>query len=126
MGAQGSVGFLFDFRSIFVIETGGKDEDAVMEDALEAGAEDVIYEGEVATVYAGAAEFLAVKEALEGRGLAFLSAETGYVPQTSVEVASKEEAAKLLKLLAVMDEYEDVQNVYANYDIPAEWLDELG
>jgi len=125
LGAQGSVGFLFDFRSIFVVETGGKSEDDIMEDALEAGADDVIHEGEVATIYAPPAEFLEVKSALDGRGLAFLSAEVGYVPQNTVAIESKDVAAKVLKLLAVLDEYEDVQNVYSNYDIPEDWLNEL-
>ncbi len=125
LGAQGSVGFLFDFRSIFVVETGGKSEDEIMEDALEAGADDVIYEDDVATIYAAPADFLEVKSALEERGLSFLSAETGYVPQNSVAIESKDDAAKLLKLLGVLEDNEDVQNVYSNYDIPDEWMDEL-
>jgi YebC/PmpR family DNA-binding regulatory protein len=125
LGAQGSVGFLFDFRSIFVVESGEKSEDEIIEDALEAGAEDVIYEDDVATIYAGPADFLEVKQALGERGLTFLSAEVGYVPQNSVKIESKDEAAKILKLIAALDEHEDVQTVYSNYDIPAEWLDEL-
>ena len=125
MGAQGSVAFLFDFRSIFVVETGGQSEDDVLEAALEAGAEDVQYEGDVATIYAAATEFLDVKTALEGSGYAFLSAETGYVPQNSVAVQDKSDAKKILNLLAALDEHEDVQSVYANYDMPSEWVDEL-
>lgn len=126
LGAPGSVAFLFDFRSIFVVETGEKTEDEIMEDVLEAGAEDVEFDGDVATVYAGATDFLPVKEGLEERGLVFLSAETGYVPRTTVEVGSKEDAERLLKLIEVLDDNEDVQNVYANYDMPEAWLDELG
>jgi len=126
LGSPGSVAFLFDFRSIFVVETGEKTEDEIMEDVLEAGAEDVEFDGDVATVYAGATDFLPVKEALEARGLVFLSAETGYVPRTTVEVGSKDDAARLLSLIEVLDENEDVQNVYANYDMPETWLDELG
>ena len=125
LGAQGSVAFMFDFRSIFVVETGDKGEDELMEDALEAGAEDVIYEGDVATIFAAPGDFLEVKEALEGRALAFLSAETGYVPQNTVAIDNKDEAVKLLQLIALLEDNDDVQNVYANYDIPNEWLDEL-
>ncbi len=125
LGAQGSVGFLFDFRSIFVVETGDMDEDAVMEAALEAGADDVECDDGVATIYAAATDFLEVKEALDGQGLTFLSAETGYVPLTAVAVESKAEAEKLLKLIALLEDNEDVQNVYANYDMPDEWIDEL-
>ncbi len=125
MGAQGSVAFLFDFRSVFVVETGGRDEEALMEVALESGAEDVEVDGDAATFFAPATDFLPVKEALESAGLAFLSAETGYVPQTSVKVESKEDAAKVLKLIEALEENEDVQNVYANYDIEDAWLEEL-
>jgi YebC/PmpR family DNA-binding regulatory protein len=126
LGAQGSVGFLFDFRSIFVVESGDRDEDALMELALECGCDDVLVEDDVATFFAAATEFLSTKEALETAGLTFLSAELGYVPQTSVGVESKEDAIKLFKLLAALDENEDVQNVYANYDMPGEWVEELG
>ena len=125
MGAQGSVAFLFDFRSIFVVETGGKDEDALMELALEAGAEDVLVEGEVATFYAGANDFISVKEGLEAAGLTFLSAEVGYVPQNTVAVTDKGEAEKVLKLIAALEDNEDVQNVYPNYEIEDAWLEEF-
>lgn len=126
MGAQGSVAFLFDFRSTFVVETGDRDEDSTLEAALEAGAEDVELEGDLATVYAAPGDFLSVKDALEAAGFTFLSAEKGYVPQNRVEVASKEDAKKILALLEALEDNDDVQSVYANYDIPSEWLDELG
>ncbi|MEX1025536.1 MAG: YebC/PmpR family DNA-binding transcriptional regulator [Planctomycetota bacterium] len=128
LGAQGSVGFLFNFRAIFVIETGQRDEEALMELALEAGAEDVELDGDVATIYADAKDFLEVKSALEAADaeLVFLSAETGYVPETSVEVDSLEDAKKLLKLVEALEDNEDVQTVYANYSMPDEWLEELG
>jgi len=126
LGAQGSVGFLFDFRSIFVIETAGKDEDEVMEAALEAGADDVEMDGEVATIYASAGDFLDVKSALETAGFTFLSAETGYVPQTTVKVEDKEDAGKILRLINFLDDNDDVQAVFANYEMPDEWIEELG
>ena len=125
LGSQGSVAFLFDHRSIFVVETGERDEDALMELALEAGADDVEVDGDVATFLAGAADFIAVKDALEAAGLAFVSAETGYVPQNTVAVTSKDDAKKVLRLLGELEDHDDVQNVYANYDIPSDWLDEL-
>ena len=125
MGAQGSVAFMFDFRSIFVVETGGKSEDDVMESALEAGAEDVEVEGEVATIYAAATDFLEVKTGLEEGGYSFLSAETGYVPQNTVAIQDKADAKKVLSLLATLDEHEDVQSVFANYEMPPEWVEEL-
>ena len=125
MGATGSVAFMFDFRSIFVIESGGREEDALMEIALEAGADDLVVEDDVATIYAEASDFLTVKEALETAGLTLLSGETGYVPKNTVKVESKDDARKVLKLIETLEENEDVQNVYANYDMPGEWIDEL-
>jgi YebC/PmpR family DNA-binding regulatory protein len=125
MGAPGSVSFLFDFRSVFVVDAGGRDEEQLMEAALTAGADDVVVDQTSATFYAGAVSFLEVKEGLEKQGFEFVSAETGYVPQTSVQVASKEDAAKILRLLGALEENEDVQNVYANYEMPSEWLDEF-
>ncbi len=125
MGATGSVAFLFDFRSVFVVEVGGRSEDELMEIALEAGAEDLVAEDELATIYAEAAAFLSVKEALEAKGLEMASAETGYVPKNTITVESKDDAKKILKLIETLEESEDVQNVYANYDMPDEWIDEL-
>ena len=96
-----------------------------MEAALEAGAEDVDYGGDVATIYAAPADFLEVKTALEGAEYTFLSAETGYVPQNTVTLQDKSDAKKVLALLAALDEHDDVQSVYANYDMPQDWVEEL-
>jgi YebC/PmpR family DNA-binding regulatory protein len=125
LGAPGSVSYLFDHRSIFVVKTGGADEDTMMETALEVGADDVEVDEDIATIYAPPTDFLAVKAALEERALEFLSAETGYVPQMRVELADKEDARKVLALIDLLDDNEDVQNVYSNYDIRDEWLEEL-
>ena len=125
LGAQGSVAFLFDFRAIYVVEVGEMGEDDIVEATLESGAEDCIFENDVATIFGAAADFLDVKKRLEGTGLKFLSAETGYVPQSTIAISSKDDAAKVMKLIGFLEDNEDVQNVYANYDIPDEWLEEL-
>ncbi len=125
LGATGSVSFMFDFRSIFVLELGDKSEDDLMELALEAGAEDVEVEEEMATVLGSAVDFLPIKEALEGAGLTLLSAETGHVPQNTVQVENKDDARKILKLIDNLEDNDDVQNVYANYEMPDEWIAEL-
>jgi len=136
MGTSGSVAFMFDFKSVFVVDLTGEqaaedfegksfDGDGLMMAALEAGAEDVQVEGDVATVYAEATDYIAVKEGLEARGVVLLSAETGYVPQNSIAVADKGDAERILKLIEKLEDNEDVQNVYANYDIPDEWMEEL-
>ena len=125
MGAPGSVGFLFQFRSVFVVETGGRSEDQLTELALEVGCDDVEVGSEASTFYADATEFLPVKEGLEADGLEFISAEIGYVPENDVEVESKADAKKILALVDALEDNDDVQNVYANFSIEDAWLDEL-
>ena len=79
----------------------------------------------MATVFAAATDFLDAKTGLEAAGAVLLSAETGYVPQNTIKVEDKSDAAKILKLMDKLEDNEDVQNVYANYEIPDEWLEEL-
>lgn len=122
MGSPGSVAFMFDFRSIFAAESAGRDEDAMMEIVLEAGAEDLEFDEEICTILAAPTEFIQVKQALEEAGLALVSAETGYVPQNSVEVTEEAEAKRVIRLIDALEDNDDVQNVYANYDIRDEWL----
>jgi YebC/PmpR family DNA-binding regulatory protein len=122
MGAPGSVSYLFDKRSIYNLETPDYDEDKLTELALDVGADDVQGGDGAATFYAGPTEFLAVKSALEGKGLKFISAEVGYVPQNLVPVASQAAAVGVLALIEALEDNDDVQNVYANFDIPAEWM----
>jgi YebC/PmpR family DNA-binding regulatory protein len=125
LGSPGSVSFMFDFRSIFVIETGERSEEQLMELALEVGADDVEFDAEASTLLADAKNFIEVKEALEAQGVEFLSAEIGYVPQTTAKVATLEEAKKIMRLIDDLDDHEDVQTVYANYEFEDEWMDQL-
>jgi len=122
LGAPGSVSYMFTLRGVFAIERGGRDEDALTELALDAGCDDVEIEDEVAVFYAPPNDFAGVKKALEAQGLKFLSAELSYEPANRVPVASQEDARKILKLIETLEDNDDVQNVYANYDIPDEWM----
>ena len=125
LGSPGSVAFLFELRSMYIVDRKDRDEDALTEVALDVGADDVELDGDAAVIYAKATEFLPMKALLESRGESFLSAEMAYVPANRVQVTDKEDARKLLKLIAQLDDNEDVQNVYANYDMPAEWIEEF-
>lgn len=125
LGSTGSVSFMFQFRSIFVIATQGRKEDEIFELALEAGAEDVEIDGDSATIYGSAADFLTIKSALEEAEVEMQSAETGYIPDNNVAVDDIETAKKVLKLIDTLEDNEDVQSVYANLDIPDEWVEEL-
>ncbi|MBK7877842.1 MAG: YebC/PmpR family DNA-binding transcriptional regulator [Planctomycetes bacterium] len=125
LGSPGSVAFLFAFRSILVLEREGRTEDQLLELALDAGADDVRIEGEFATILGAATEFLALKKGLEAKGVKLVSAEMGYVPQTTSPVQDKEQAKKILRLVDDLEDHDDVQTVYANYEIPDEWVSEL-
>lgn len=126
LGAQGSVAFMFDLRSVFVVEADDdKSEDDYMEVALEAGFEDVEVEDGITTFYGPATEFVELKQALQGQGFEeFISADISYVPQNRVELESPEDAKKLQGLIDALEENEDVQTVSGNHHAPSEWFEE--
>jgi YebC/PmpR family DNA-binding regulatory protein len=124
LGAPGSVAFLFTLRSVIAVESAGKSEDQWTEVALEIGADDVEYDAETTVLYGAATAFLPLKAALEKLGVKAVQAELAYVPQNRVEVTDREVARKILKLIETLEDNDDVQNVYANYDMPAEWMAE--
>jgi YebC/PmpR family DNA-binding regulatory protein len=124
-GAPGSVAFMFAFRSIYVVETAARSEDELLELALEVGAEDVQWGGTESTILASPNDFLPVKSALEARGLAFASAELGYVPLSTTKVATLDDARRLVRLVDELEAHDDVQTVYGNYELEDGWLDQL-
>lgn len=125
LGATGSVAFMFTFQTIVIADREEEPEDHWLELGLECGASDVKVEGEVVTILAPPTEFLAVKAALEGKEIKTHSAEMGYTPNLAVPIADKEDARKVLKLIDALEDHDDVQSVYANYEIPDAWLEEL-
>lgn len=125
LGAPGSVGFMFTFLTIVISDRDGKSEDEWLDLGLACGASDVRVEGDVVTITAPATEFLAVKGALEAKEVKMHSAEMGYMPNLFVPIADKEDARKILKLIEALEDHDDVQSVYTNYEIPDAWLEEL-
>jgi len=125
LGTDGSVAYLFSKQGIISFGPGA-DEDAIMEAALEAGAEDVISndDGSVDVVTTPEA-FEAVKQAIEGAGLTADNAEVTFSASTSAEL-DLESAEKLLRLIDALEDLDDVQDVYHNADISDEILDKLG
>ncbi len=113
LGQSGSVMFMFDRKGIIEIEGEGKDEDTVMEDALEAGADDFNFDGDVFEITTEPNSLGAVRDALEEKGYEFLTAEVQYIPQTTTAVDG-EAAIKMEKLLDMLEENDDVQNVWHN------------
>jgi YebC/PmpR family DNA-binding regulatory protein len=125
MGNAGSVAWLFKKRGIIHVLKENAGEERLMEVGLEAGAEDIRDDDEVWTIECDPADFLAVKEALEGAGIELANAEVDNVPDTRVEL-DEEKAESMFKMLGVLEDLDDVQNVYANYEIEDEILERLG
>ena len=125
MGTTGSVGFMFDTRGVLVVEqVPGMDEDELMMMALDAGAEDVRPDEDVVEILTDPNEFSKVREALEQQGLTFLSAEVQKIPQNTVAVTDPETVEKIQKMLDLLEESDDVQNVYHNAELPDDEDDE--
>jgi len=127
MGESGCVSYLFDEKGLLVIsrESHDIDEDSMLMAAVEAGAEDVIVNEDSYEILTAPADFIKVKQALEADGLTFESAGIRWLPRTTVKVEG-ENAEKLLKMMDAFDENDDVQDVYANYEIDDEELARLG
>ena len=121
LGTTGSVGFMFDERGVLVVEREpGSDEDEMMMIALDAGAEDVKVEDDVFEILTAPADFSTVRENLEKQGFSFLSAEVQKIPQNTVEVTDPDTIQKIQKMLDLLEESDDVQNVYHNADLSEE------
>ena len=121
LGTTGSVGFMFDERGVLVVEREpGSDEDEMIMIALDAGAEDVKVEEEVYEILTAPNDFSTVRENLEKQGFTFLSAEVQKIPQNTVEVTDPDTILKIQKMLDLLEENDDVQNVFHNADLPDE------
>ena len=125
LGTTGSVGFMFDERGVLVVEREpGSDEDEMMMIALDAGAEDVKVDDDVYEILTAPNDFSTVRENLEKQGITFLSAEIAKIPQNTVEVTDPDTVLKIRKMLDLLEENDDVQNVFHNADLPDEEEDE--
>ena len=117
MGENGSVAWMFERKGVIAVPRADYAEDAIMEAALEAGADDVIDDEDVWTIQTAMADFAAVRDALEAAGVSMESAELAMVPANLVAV-NAETGVKLLRLMDALDDNDDVQNVYVNADFP--------
>ena len=126
LGTPGSVAFMFDKKGQIGLDaTKYADEDATLEAALEAGAEDFRREEETYIVTTEPNALYAVKAALEAKGIVSTEAEIAMVPKNTVPVTSKEDVAALFKLIDALEELDDVQKVWANFDVDDADLDDL-
>lgn len=121
MGQTGSVGYLFDYQGLIIIERkDDMDEDEVMMHALEAGAQDFEADEDVFEIITQPGDFSAVREALEAKGYSFLSAERAQVPQMTKEIEDAEVLEKFQKMLDMFDDNDDVVEVYHDAQLPEE------
>ena len=120
LGQSGSVMFMFDRKGQIVIEAEGKDEDTVMEDALEAGAEDFNFDGDVFEITTEPNDLGAVRDALEEKGYTFETAEVAYIPQTMSSIDDPDAVKQMEKLIDMLEENDDVQEIWHNWEMPEE------
>ncbi|MDY0301607.1 MAG: YebC/PmpR family DNA-binding transcriptional regulator [Trichlorobacter sp.] len=123
MGETGCVAWMFDKKGLLVYD-GNVDFDQLFEAALEAGAEDVTAEDDQIEVTTEPASFIEVREALEAAGFKHQVAEVTMIPQTLVKLEGKQ-AESMLRLMERLEDNDDVQNVYANFDISAEEMEKM-
>ncbi|AXQ15798.1 MULTISPECIES: YebC/PmpR family DNA-binding transcriptional regulator [Shewanella] len=125
LGTDGSVAYLFTKQGVISYEE-GVDEDAIMEAALEAGAEDVVSNDDGSVdVYTAPADFGAVKDALDAIGVEAVNAEVTMVPSTKADL-DEDTAAKFLRLIDTLEDHDDVQEVYHNAEIADDVMERLG
>jgi YebC/PmpR family DNA-binding regulatory protein len=122
LGASGCVSYLFEKRGMLVFEGEGLDGDALLEAALEAGAEDVVEGEDGCEVVTGPTELHSVKDALGGEGFTPVSVQLSLEPSTTVKLSGKD-AEQMLRLADSLEDLDDVQNFYANFDISEEDLE---
>jgi YebC/PmpR family DNA-binding regulatory protein len=122
-GGSGAVLWLFERRAVVLVSADGVDEDELTLAAAEGGADDVARDGSVYQVLAAPEALAGVREAVEAAGFAVDSAELTMLPKTTVEVADESDAKKVLRLLEQLEDNDDVQDVYANFDIPEQVLE---
>jgi YebC/PmpR family DNA-binding regulatory protein len=123
LGGSGAVTWLFERRGIVLVSADGVDEDDLTLAAAEGGADDVALDGSSYQVVSAPEALTSVREALENAGFTVESAELTMVAKTTVQVADESSAKKVLRLIDQLEENDDIQDVYANFDIPEQVLE---
>ncbi|HOM60513.1 MAG TPA: YebC/PmpR family DNA-binding transcriptional regulator [Anaerohalosphaeraceae bacterium] len=126
LGASGCVSWMFSKKGLITVDAKAIGEDDLLEIALSAGAEDLQNTGHLYEITCQPSAFESLKKALEAQKIPLSSAEIAMVPQSNVKVADEETARKILNLMEDFEDHDDVQNVYANFDIPDTILARIG
>lgn len=125
LGEVGCVSWIFQRTGVIRISGKDLDEEQLLAVCLEAGADDLEDNGEGYSVYSEPANMTEIREALEEAGYVIEGSEIDNLPKNTVPIQEKEEAEKLLRFLETLEDHDDVQNVYANFDIPDEIMEEI-
>ena len=123
LGGSGAVAWLFERRGVVLVPVAGVDEDELTLAAAEGGAEDVARDGDTFVVTSAPELLSAVRAAIEAAGFTIDTAELTMVPKTTVEVSDEDDAKKVLRLIDQLEDNDDVQDVWANFDIPEQVLE---
>ena len=125
LGAANCVAWMFHRKGVITVNAEDANEDELMEIALDAGAEDMTNEGETFQILTAVENFEDVRSTLEQKGIPMESAELSRLPENTVKITDPKDAAKVMKLMDALENSDDVQNVYANFDIPEEIMESL-
>jgi len=124
LGETGCVGWMFEKKGLIQVDCSAADEEKLFEIALEAGASDMTIEGDVFEITTPFEAFEAVRSSVEQSGIEMVTAEITMVPQSTVEL-DESKANTMLKLMEELEDHDDVQKVYANFDISDELMEKL-
>ncbi|MDP2992295.1 MAG: YebC/PmpR family DNA-binding transcriptional regulator [Deltaproteobacteria bacterium] len=126
LGENGCVAWLFDKKGLITVDKKAVTEEKLMDIALEAGAEDVREQEKEYEVVTPASGFEAVKKTLDDQKVPYLAAEITMLPKTTVQIEDEKQAQQVLRLMEALEDYDDVQHAYANFDIPDAILEAIG
>jgi YebC/PmpR family DNA-binding regulatory protein len=125
LGTSGAVAWLFERNGLVLVPADGVDEDELMLAAAEGGADDISLDGSTFEIVCAAEQLAAVRDAVEAAGFAIDAAELTMIPKTTVAVEDESDAKKILRLIDQLEDSDDVQDVYANFDIPERVLESV-
>jgi YebC/PmpR family DNA-binding regulatory protein len=123
LGTDGSVSWQFERRGVVVVPADGVDEEELFMAAADAGADDIEQDGNVFQITSAPEQFAAVRSAVEAAGFTVESSELMLVPKTTIAVDDETKARQVMRLVDALEENDDVQDVYANFDIPEQVLE---
>lgn len=125
LGTSGCVNWMFSKKGLIAINPANADEEQLLEIALNAGADDMRNTGEVFEITCDPAAYEQLKSTLNEKQIAIEMSEISMVPQSTIPISDEQTAKKIISLMEAFEDHEDVQNTYANFDIPAEVMDRI-